>query len=198
MFTLLTNVPDSLDELVAESSPPWVWLGFVFGVAFLFGETAVVILEFDEASANLPFILIGLAGWIYWMFCVHRFHKILIEMSRNRYPIGAGEAVGKHFIPFFNLIWIFRWPTAMSDYLNARGRVQVVSGKLLGLLLLLSALTARLVDGGVGLIGIFAVGIYISTKLRRHMQLVKGQILPPPPPDWRVLAEGAKPADNIN
>ena len=198
MLSLLTNDPDSLDEVPARSSPPWLWIGFIFAVAFLFQETLAVILESDEAQVNLTLILIGLAGWIYWLFCVHRFHKILLEMSRNQYPIGAGEAVGKHFIPFYNLIWIFRWPTAMSDYLNARGRVQVVSGKLLGLLLLLSALTARLVDGGVGLIGIFAVGIYISTKLRRHMQLVKGPILPPPPPDWRVLAEGAKPADNIN
>jgi len=190
------NTPDSLEEVPAKSSPAWVWLGFIFAAAFLFQETLAVLLEFEEAVTNLTLILIGLAGWIYWLFCVFRFHKILIEMSRNQYPVGAGEAVGKHLIPFYNFVWIFRWPTHLSDYLNQRGRVHVVSGKLLGLLLLLSALTARFVDGGVGLIGMFAVGMYISAKLRRHIQLVKGERLPPPPPNWR--SEGAGPANLTN
>ena len=39
-------------------------------------------------------------------------------------------------------------------------------------------------DGAFGLALTFAVGLYISAKLRKHMKLVKGiapELLPPPP-----------------
>jgi hypothetical protein len=58
----------------------------------------------------------------------------------NHYPIGTSEAVWKHLIPFLNLIWIFQWPKEFSEYLNERGRVRIVSGNLIGLLILVSLL----------------------------------------------------------
>jgi hypothetical protein len=183
MASILT-VPNSLEELPAKSSLPWVWFGFVFPIAFLVQETLGIVLELEESVTNLILILIGLAGGIFWLICVHRFHKILAEMSRHHYPITPGEAVWKHFIPFYNLVWLFRWPTNMSDYINQRGRVEMISGTLLGLILLLSALTTRFFDGGFGLLGTFGVGMYLMLKLRRHMELVKGidpSMLPPPP-----------------
>jgi hypothetical protein len=183
MYTSLTITPDSLEELPAKSSLPWVWFGFLFAAAFVIEETLIIGLELDQSVGMVVLILIEIAGWIYWLFCVSRFHRILREVSRNQYPITGAEAVGKHFIPFYNLVWVFRWPAVLSEYLNRRDRVKMVSGNLLGLFLLLSLLIGRFLDGGVGLTGTFAVGMYISAKLRRHMELVgvSRDMLPPPP-----------------
>jgi len=180
----LSITPDTFTELPAKSPLPWVWFGFFFAAAFVIEETLMIALELDRDVGKSVLILIAIAGWIFWFFCVSRFHQILREMSRNNYPITSFEAVGKHFIPFYNFVWVFRWPAAMSEYLNRRDRVNMVSGNLLGLFLLLSAFISRLLDGGVGLTATFAVGMYISAKLRRHMELVKGlsaDLLPPLP-----------------
>jgi hypothetical protein len=183
MFDSLTITSDTLEELPAKSSLPWVWFGFIFVVAFIIEETVMVLFQLEESGATLVLILIALAGWVYWLFCVSRFHKILGEISRGRYPITGAEAALKHLIPFYNLVWIFRWPAAMSEYLNRRERVKMVSGNLLGFLLLISLLVGRFLDGGVGLTGTFLVGMYISAKLRKHIELIGAtpDRLPPPP-----------------
>ena len=183
MSTFLTLTQDSLEEAPAKSSLPSVWFGFVFVAAFLIEATLMVALEQDESGGTLVLILIALVGWIYWLFCVSRFHKILGEISRNRYPITSAEAAWKHFIPFYNFVWIFRWPASMSDYLNRQERVKMVSGNLLGLFLLISALIGRFFDGSIGLTGTFLVGMYISAKLRKHIELIgpSEDRLPPPP-----------------
>jgi len=195
MLTSLIHPPDAFEELPARSSLPWVWFGFIFVAAFVAEETLILALDMDESVGDLVLILIGVAGWIYWLFCVLRFHNILSEISRKHYPISGAEAVGKHFIPFYNLVWVFRWPSQMSDYLNRRERVKMVSGKLLGAVLLVSALTARFFDGGIGLAGIFVTGMYISAKLRQHVELIKasspGMLPPPPDPNWNKQEQKA-------
>jgi hypothetical protein len=138
---------------------------------------------FEIETINIVFILIVLSATAYWLFCVYRFHKILAELSSGSYPYTPGEAVGRHFIPILNFIWLFQWPSAMTSYINERGRVRMISGKLIGLLLLISVLL-RFVDGGVGLACTFAVGMYLSAKLRRHIESLKGvspEMFPPPP-----------------
>ena len=184
MYTSLSITSEPVfDELPAKSSLPWIWFGFFFVAAFIIEETLMVVLELDPGVASSVLIVIALAGWVYWLFCVSRFHKVLGEISRNQYPIDAGEAAWKHIVPFYNLFWIFRWPSAMSDYLNRRERVKMVSGNLLGLFLLISLLVGRFFDGGIGLTGTFAVGMYISAKLRRHIELigVSRDMMPPLP-----------------
>ena len=185
-MTPLLTTPDQEQERPARSSLPWVWFGFFFVAAFLLEETLMIVLELDEDASTLVLVATGLAGWIYWLFCVHRFHKILKEVSANRYPISGAEAVGKHFIPFYNLVWVFRWPSALSDYLNRHGRAKMASGNLIGLLLLLSMLTSRFLDGGVGMTGMFALGMYMSAKLRTHIQSIgaPANLPPPPDPNW--------------
>jgi hypothetical protein len=188
MSTLLSITSDSLDEqdeLPADSPLLSVWFGFIFAGAFFVGELVVVFLGLEESMAGFVLILVALGGWIYWLVCVHRFHKILREVSRNHYPFSGGEAVGKHFIPFYNLYWLFKWPTTMTDYLSQRGRVQIVSGNVLGAILLISLLTGRFFDGGIGLTGVFAVGMYISSKLRAHLRSISpGELPPAPDPNW--------------
>src|SRR5215204_2879139 len=112
---------DAPEERAAGSSMPWVWFGFLFVAAFFTQEVATIVFELDDGTSGLFLMVLGLAGWIYWLVCVHRFHKILNEVSANRYQITAAEAVGKHFIPFYNLMWLFVWPSTMSDYINRHG-----------------------------------------------------------------------------
>ncbi len=195
MFSSITLTPDSIEEIRPRSSLPWVWVGFFFVAAYIVEETLWVVLELDEAFVNLVLILIAIAGWIYWLFCVSRFHTILAQISRNTYPIAPAEAAWKHLIPFYNLVWIFRWPATMSDYLNRRDRVKMVSGNLLGVYLLSSLLFGRFVDSGVGLAGTFIIGMYISSKLRQHIALIGSpQDRLPPPPDPSLF--GRPPEDS--
>lgn len=148
----------------------------------------MVIMELEEAKLSPAFTLIGLGGWIYWIVCVHRIHKILAELTHERYPITAAEAAGKHFIPFYNIYWIIKWPVEISRYLNDRQRVRMIHGAIVGVLLLLAALS-RLVDGAVGLAMLFGVTLYISAKLKRHVQILKDAQPEnlPPLPDPRVF-----------
>src|SRR5260370_10885767 len=62
------NSDQHLEDRPAVSSPPWVWFGFVFAIAFLSVELADLIVDFDKQSLQLIFALIVLGGWIYWLF----------------------------------------------------------------------------------------------------------------------------------
>ncbi len=182
--SIVENRPAAqFDEVVPRSSLARVGLGFVFAAAFFVAEFALFLPGVDEESFNFGFTLIMLSGWTYWLFCVHRFHKLLAELSSNQYPITPGEAVGRHFIPFYNFLWLFRWPSSLSDYVNERGRVRMASGKLIGLVFL-GAFVLRFLDGAIGLACMFGGGMYVAAKLRQHIASVRGitaDMLPPQP-----------------
>lgn len=178
------------EEQVPKSSFPWVWIGFLIAGAFLFIEIVFVFVFPEDPEVMLILGLLGLPGMIYWFFCVHRIHKILAELSRDRYPITPMEAALKHIIPFYNLYWVFKWSGEFSAYMNRRGRVQMISGGVIGAMLLLSLITARLIDGAFGMAGLFGVTMFISSKLKEHVKAVKG-ITPdelPPLPDPRIFS----------
>lgn len=170
------------EELPAKSSVPWVWFGFFFAFAFLVCEFLYLFLDLTPTFRFAP-ILIGVIAWIYWLFCVFRFHTILREITRNHYKITEPEAALLHLIPVFNFYWVFKWSSDFSDYLNMRGRVKVVSGKVLGAILLAGVLLMRL-DGAIGLFTIFGIGTYMAAKLESHIAEIKGltpEMLPPLP-----------------
>jgi hypothetical protein len=143
-------VPPEAAETLPRSSFPWVWVGFVIALAFFVIEVLWIVLGLEEAVVNILLTFISIGGWIYWLVCVHRLHKILDELSNGSYPNSPGEAAGKHIIPFYNLYWVFKWPADLSEYINKRGRVKMISGYMIGALILF-ALLVRLVDGAVGL-----------------------------------------------
>jgi hypothetical protein len=182
MFNSITET--QVSEQIPKSSPPWVWVGFLFAAAFFFIEVLFVVLELEEASITGFLMVIAVGGWIYWLVCIYQIHKILNELTRGRYPFSAGEAAAKHIIPFYNFYWLFKWPSELSNYLNSRGRVRIISGSVLGLMLLLSLLL-RFFDGAIGMAFVFGVTMYISHKVKAHVAAVKG-ITPdqlPPLPD---------------
>lgn len=193
MFTSIAETPQ---EQVPTRSLPRVWVGFLFAFAFFFLELVFVIMTFQQeegpsdAEWALAIGFIGLPGMIYWLFCVHRIHKILAEMTQGRYPISPGEAALKHLIPFYNLYWIFKWPGEFSDYLNRQRRVKMISGSLVGLMLLLSLLVYRLFDGAAGMAAIFGLTMFMSSKLKAHIKELKGLTAEqlPPLPDPRIFS----------
>lgn len=187
MFTSITDTDPA--EAPVKSSPPWIWIGFVFAGALFMIDLLSVILELEQRALYGFRLLMVLGGGIYWLICVHRIHKILAQLTRNRYPISPGEAAGKHIIPFYNLVWIFRWPAQLSDYINRRGRVKMISGYLIGAMLLFSLLL-RLVDPAFGLAFVFGVTMYVSNKVKQHVKTGQG-ITPdqlPPLPDPNIFS----------
>ena len=205
MFPSITD--HELTEQVPRSSFPWVWVGFLFAFAFFVIEVVFVVMTFDfaeevtsssgDAELTLVLGLLGLPGTIYWLFCVHRLHKILAEMTRGRYPITANEAALKHLIPFYNLYWVFKWPSEFSQYLNRRGYVTIISGAALGVLLLLGMLVFRIVDGAIGMAWLFGLTMFMSYKLKAHVKALTG-ITPdqlPPLPDPTIFS---KPIETSN
>ena len=197
MFTSIIGTENETTEQVPKSSPPWVWVGFLFAFAYFVIEIVFVIGSIDEDNnllldkqTELLIGLFGLPGIIYWMVCVHRLHKILGELTRGRYPISPLEAALKHIIPFYNLYWVFKWPGEFSDYLNRRRRVQIISGAALGGMLLLGLLIFRLFDGAIGMACLFGVTMFMSSKLKAHVKALKGVTADqlPPLPDPRIFS----------
>lgn len=163
----------------SEPLPPLrrMWIGFILAFGFLVGEILEEVLKVSTTSSGVgPFsVLAALACWLYWLSCVQRFHTILNQMApfvagQSTYPISSGRAVGYHFIPFFNLYWIFKWPSTLANYLRDHLSVDIMTGGALGLLLFLGMLLTRIFDGFVGFTVIFLVGSYISRKLRLAME----------------------------
>lgn len=191
-------VPEPPMESVPKSSFPWVWLGFMFALAFIILETLWLVLELEEKQVDGGLTLIAIGGFVYWLVCIHRLHKILVELKRGYpYPITGAEAVGKHFIPFYNIYWVFKWPSVMASYINERGRVRMVPGFLVGLMLFLSLLL-RYFDGGVGLAMLFGTTAYISSKLKHHVQAIAAGLPQnlPPLPDPKIFGGPAEPTPN--
>ena len=154
-----------------EPVPPLrkIWIGFALAFAFLVGEV-VYFAAGESPGAKLGLLAAAIAGSVYWLACVHRFHTILNQISprvagASIYPITPSQAVGYHFIPFYNFFWFFKWPVVLSKYLRENTSVRMVPGSVLGLLCFLGLLL-RFVDGFLGLSVIFCVGLYISRKLR--------------------------------
>jgi hypothetical protein len=176
-------------ESVPQSSIPLAWFGFTFGFLFLVAETLPVFLELEDLPESV-LIAIFVLGWFYWLFCVHRLHRILEELTGGYYPISTGQAVAFHIIPIFNFYWVFKWPQTFAKYLTESGRVVIAPGGLLGGLLFLSFI-ARFFDGAISLFGMFGVLTYMTAKLRQHVKIVEEsqQSALPPPPDFNAVGD---------
>jgi hypothetical protein len=150
---------------------PRLWIGFVLAFGFLVAEV-IEVMQGNDTALGPYTVTAAVAGWAYWFFCIHRFHKILNQIAprvggTSTYPITPRQAVGYHFIPVYGLFWFFKWARAFSDFMKTNTAIRVASGGGLGTILFLSMIVMRLVDGFIGLSFLFGVALYISRKLRR-------------------------------
>ena len=185
-----TSIPDAQidDELIPRTSTPPVSIGFLFAISFLLGEI-IAVTSGEEDSLDTFLLLTVIAGWLFWIWCIHRIHTVLAELSNYRYPVQPGPAAVRHIFPIYNLFWVFYWPTKLSNYLNVRGRVRILSGPVIGGMLLLSLLL-RFVDGAIGMAALFGVTWYISNNVKMHVDAVTG-VSPdelPPLPDPEIFS----------
>ena len=97
-----------------------------------------------------------------------------------KHPISPARAVGFHFIPFYNLYWIFKWPREIANFVNARLHQPIMKPVAVGVAIL-AALVLRILDPGFGLILLFFPVSYVSECLRRAFAAptVQSGSLPP-------------------
>lgn len=191
MFTSIMDTTVTDNEQIPKTSPPWVWIGFLIAGVFFVFEVVFAIMGMEEAEITIYLTLIAIPGGIYWLYCIYRIHKILAELTQQRYPVSPAEAAFKHIIPFYNIFWLFSWPGEISSYINGKGRVRMISGGLVGTMLLLASLLRLLFDGAIGLAFLFGVTMYVSSKVNAHVRSLRG-ITPdqlPPLPDPKIFSQ---------
>jgi hypothetical protein len=164
------QVPHTPPPLSAERPPklPKIWIGFLLAFAFLVAEI-VEAAQGNDTELGMLTVLSALGAWIYWLFCVSRFHDVANALAGTLYPISAHTAVIRHFFPFYNLYWIFKWPIEMEKYLRANTSVRMMSGVWLGIGFF-SSLLLRAIDGFLGYCVLFGFSAYLAAKLRRAVQ----------------------------
>ena len=150
-------------RMASEAQPlPKMWIGFLLGIIFL-------VLEFIEDSATkVPIVtwLVGLLIWFYWLYCVFKIHDAVGRIPGYRHPITPAAAVAWHFVPVYNIYWIFKWPNKLAGFVNWRLQAKIMHGWIAGVLVFLAVLTFRLFDGFVGAMLLFGSGAYVSMQLR--------------------------------
>jgi hypothetical protein len=178
---------------------PNLWVGYIIAALLLIGEIGVfiaVIRLFSFPPRTTPILApIELAGWIYWFICVYQMHKVLAELTNSAYPITPVAAVGYHFIPLYNVYWIFKWPAEIAKFVNTHlGRKAAFTGtgvffflgpflaipvaltlilrrNLLGDYFLFPAwFLATTGAGGVELIVVFSICLYLSRRISQVIQ----------------------------
>jgi hypothetical protein len=120
-----------------------------------------------EIFADLKVSPGGLICLIYWLSCVHQIHAALSGISNGRYPIKPGKAVWYHFIPVFNLYWVFKWTKEMENFVNARLRSsEGMNGIASGIFLLIGFCVGKVLGGVFGMAILLGVLVYIKSKIK--------------------------------
>jgi hypothetical protein len=149
---------------------PAIWIGYVLGVATIVAELVAVALHPELAKEGgippLYLFLVSFLGGVYWLVCIYGIHVAMRFAPGWKHPISPARAVGFHFIPFYNLYWIFRWPKEIALFVNQRLQTKVMKPVAVGLAIL-AALVLRILDPGFGLILLFLPLSYVSECLRR-------------------------------
>ena len=149
----------------ASTTLPNVWVGYIIAAAFLVVEIGEAIIDPTAVDrVTLLPVLIALGGWIYWMFCVYRMHKVIAEATNSSHPITPGKAVGYHFIPLYNLYWVFKWTNEITNFVNSRSSSKQMAKDWAGFFLFIGFLL-RIVDVAIALAVIFSVGIYLTRRI---------------------------------
>jgi hypothetical protein len=165
-----TESPERSVEPAKSPQLPLIWIGYLLGVATIIAEFVALSLHPELAKEGgippLYLFLASFVGGVYWLVCVHRYHVVMAHVPGWKHPISPGRAVGFHFIPFYNLYWVFKWPQEIAKFVNGRLHQPVMKPVAVGLAVL-AALILRLFDPGFGLILLFFPMSYLSECLRR-------------------------------
>jgi Tfp pilus assembly protein PilE len=121
---------------------PKIWPGFIIFFLFLLIEIGIPILNSLGQQLFGWFTLINFvgfwSGFIYWNVCVYKIHRSLLVLSDRCYPISPARAVGFGFLPFYNLYWMFKWPSEVVHFVRTRSELKTWKPWVPGLLFLLA------------------------------------------------------------
>ncbi|MBI1356462.1 MAG: hypothetical protein GC160_19135 [Acidobacteria bacterium] len=170
---------DQWSQTVAAELPK-IWIGYstaaIATVVFVYGVAVTPGAEFDPNVLPLWVSFASLGAFCYWLWCVKKIHDAIDMVEGYRHPISAGKAVAWHFIPIFNIYWVFRWPSAIARFVNWRTQRKAMRGWVAGVLTL-AAFLLRSLLGPIGLFFLFGAASYVSRAIRRSL------LAPPVPPD---------------
>jgi hypothetical protein len=138
---------------------PKMWIGMVIATLCLLCQVAIPGYVFT--------LLLSMVGSCYWLFCVHRIHKVLAEYTGCRYPISPFKAVGFQFIPVFEYFWFFRWTRRLATFIEAESGKPQMSKVWPGMLLTTASVLGWFgAFKSVRLFLIFGFGTYLTRKLK--------------------------------
>jgi hypothetical protein len=167
------------DRAVAEARLiarlPKVWTGYLLASATLAGEVIAVarhpelVTGMQIAIPPLEIYLPAFVALVYWLVCVHRYHVVLANVRGWKHPISPARAVWFHFIPVFVVDWVFRWPAAIADFVNARLESRVMNKWSVGVCFHASMLCRLFVDAALHVALLFVACSYISGFLERAL-----------------------------
>ncbi len=171
---------DQETEIKFPSIEPGYALGGLTLASFIFATVGKVS-QPDGGSQSLlvtaatALMLIGyITGLVYWVMCVHRLHKTLLNLTGQKYPVSAGQAAGYQFVPLFNVYWIFKWPAEIARFVNHCERNQAMDKYKYGVFLLLASVFSRVLTG-ISIIVDFAV---LAALIKRVKNAVADQRIP--------------------
>jgi hypothetical protein len=166
---------------------PQLWVGYLLGFATVVAELiegsnhAVNLPPSDFPIPNLYLFLLMFVGGVYWLVCVYRYHVVMQHVPGWKHPISPARAVGFHFIPIYNLYWVFKWPQEIARFVNWRFGQPVMKPQMVGLMVFAAFVMRFLFDPGLGLILLFLAASYVSGCLRRAFALPPMPPVSPPP-----------------
>jgi hypothetical protein len=166
---------------------PQLWVGYLLGLATIVAEFVDASLHPPDAVINeipipnLYLFLLMFVGGVYWLVCVYRYHVVMQHAPGWKHPISPARAVGFHFIPVYNLYWVFKWPQEIARFVNWRFRGPVMKPQMVGLMVFAAFVMRFLFDPGLGLILLFLAASYVSGCLRRAFALPPMPTLSSPP-----------------
>ena len=180
-----------------KTSVPRVWIGLIFVVApfllLMSGSPGYEMQRFDSqgnmedltpSNPMIPYAAILLIiGWGYWIYCIHRMHKVLLH-TKSDYPISPNKAAWFNLIPFYNLVWVFQWTNQIVKYVNENSSQKMLvgwTGAFLCFGLVITYLfTISLFNNTESSLAIFSialgiimiVGIFITKKIYKTITVV--------------------------
>lgn len=169
---------------------PKIWIGYLLGVATLIAEFVAVSLHPEMANGALiipPLYLFlpAFIGIVYWCACIYQYHVVMKHIPGWQHPISPAKAVGYHFIPIYNLYWIFKWLQEIAKFVNSSLKAPAMKPLMAGGAILV-ALLLRFLDPGMGMLLLFLATSYVSRCLRAALAAYAAapQPVPPGPPPF--------------
>ena len=149
-------------------------VGFWFAGSYAVGVMAAIGGD-PTSTANLLLAAGFFGGGAYYLWVVHRLHRVLQWLHDWEYPISPNAAAWSHLVPVYCAYWVFAWTGEFVKSIRQRGNVTLADGWKLGLLLLLST-PASQVCLWLQMAVAFGVLTYMTNRLREELQHCPGAL----------------------